>query len=104
MLAVGEMTSLAAEVLEMNGRRAFALGVAAAVAAVLWGTTMPAWLHGFLRSAALFLGAWLAISVVAAALLVRWFRARARANEHITADGREVIPPGEHAQVSGRRG
>ncbi len=73
----------------------FAVVVAAAAAAIsaLAFGSPPAWL----RSLAIFLGAWTAVSLVATAFIVSWFRATARANEALTQTARKADWKGELA-------
>jgi hypothetical protein len=91
------MYAAASEASPMGQRRTAALLAALALGALAAGAAVPPWLHRFLASAAWFLGTWLLVSVAAALVAVRWFRARARANELITPEGREVSLPGEPA-------
>ena len=83
--------------LSMEHRRALTVVLALGLGALALGASVPAWLGNFVASAAWFLGAWLAISLAASLIAVRWFRARARANELITPEGQEIELPGEPA-------
>jgi len=64
--------------------------LALAVGLLVAAATEPGSLGSLLRSAAWLVGIWIAVSLAATAVAVRWFRARARANERIAPDGGEA--------------
>lgn len=92
------MPTAALETQPMEQRRASAALLALGLGVLALGASLPAWLRDLLVHAAWFLGAWLVISVAAAVVAVRWFRRRARANELMTPEGREVELHGEPAE------
>lgn len=61
-------------------------------------------LHSALRALAWLLGAWAVISVAAAVVVTRLFRARARLNDQLAADGRRedwAAEAGTHVEAPG---
>jgi hypothetical protein len=89
------MQAVLADTHGMAPRRAFAAALALGLGGLVVGGALPAWLDGFLAMAAWLLGVWFLISIAAAVIAVRWFRARARANELMAPEGGEAEAPGE---------
>jgi len=89
------MPAAALEAQVMEQRRSVAVLLALGLGALALGASLPAWLRDLAVSAAWFLGAWLAVSIAAAVLAVRWFRRRARANELMSPEGGEVELEGD---------
>ncbi len=91
------MSAAVLETQAMEQRRTLAILLAVVLCGTTAGAWLPQWVSDLAASAAWILAVWLAVSVGAAALAVRWFRRRARANELMTLEGREVELPGEPA-------
>ncbi len=91
------MSVAALENQAMEQRRTLALLLAIVLCGTTAGASLPLWVSDLAASAAWILAVWLAVSAVAAAVAVRWFRRRAGANELMTLEEREVELPGEPA-------